>query len=243
MLRRAGLALLVAGAFAVPAPATWSVVAVNVETGEVCVAGATCIATDLNRLLTVVRVGVGGAAAQSVIDTGGVNRLRIWEDFQLGKSPEAILADLAATDPSHQQRQYGIVTLEHDPVSFTGTGAFPAKRSLSGQVGPIKYAIQGNVLAGVAVAIQARNVFVNEPGDLTQKVMAAMLRARELGGDGRCSCSVPAPTSCGVPPPDFLRSCLSAFIVSARVGDTDGVCPMAGCANGDYFLKIGRAHV
>jgi hypothetical protein len=69
--------------------------------------------------------------------------------------------------------------------------------------------------------------------------MAAMEAARALGGDGRCSCLTGSPTSCGVPPPGFVKSAHVAFIVLARVGDVDGVCNnQSGCASGSYYLSL-----
>ena len=49
---------------------TWSIVCVNMETGEVCVASATCLGGNfpLKRWLPVIVVGKGAAAAQSAIE-------------------------------------------------------------------------------------------------------------------------------------------------------------------------------
>ena len=53
-----------------PALATWSIVVLNHKTGEVCVATATCIPNfQIRRYVPVVRVGLGGAAAQSWVDS------------------------------------------------------------------------------------------------------------------------------------------------------------------------------
>jgi hypothetical protein len=69
--------------------------------------------------------------------------------------------------------------------------------------------------------------------------MAAMEAARALGGDGRCSCSVSAPTSCGAPPPSFTKSAHIGFVIVARVGDVAAPCSgAAGCALGQYYLNL-----
>ena len=69
---------------------------VDTATGEVCVAAATCLkGVDLQNLLPVLRVGVGGAAAQSAVDLTAKNRFRIWQGFLDGTPPEDILAELA----------------------------------------------------------------------------------------------------------------------------------------------------
>ena len=63
------LALLLAAG---PALATWSIVVVNLETGEVCVASATCIeGMNLRGLTPVLIPEIGGAAAQAA-GTGAV---------------------------------------------------------------------------------------------------------------------------------------------------------------------------
>jgi len=241
-LRPTGLlaALLALALLAAPASSTWSIVVVDTRTGEMCVAGATCLpGLNLKRALAVVYNDVGVASAQSVIDVGAVNRQLIWDGFQQGLSPEDILRLLALSDPQHQSRQYGIVDLAHDPVTFTGVGCGLAATGVSGSDGDLKYAVQGNVLTGDMVVHKAARALLDTPGDLSQKVMAAMEAARSLGGDGRCSCDIGNPTGCGVPPPNFTKSAHVSFIVLARKGNQLGVCNgTQGCANGFYFLDL-----
>jgi hypothetical protein len=222
------------------ASATWSVILVNRVTAEVVVAGATCLQNlDLQQFLPVIRVGHGGACAQSLIDSGANNRKKIWNGFQSGQTPAQILSLLAATDFQHKSRQYGIVDRFNPPVGFTGNSAGAGKLDLSGSFGDWSYSVQGNVLtsASVVQALEAALQLTN--GDGGQRVMAAMQAAYALGGDGRCSCSASAPTSCGAPPPSFTKSAHVGFLQIARVGDIDGVCTGAlGCANGQYFLDL-----
>src|SRR4249920_1598349 len=119
------LASKVLGAAVVLAPAvsaTWSIVAVNTRTGEVCIASATCLeGLDLQGLTPVVRIGLGGACAQSQGDSTGLNRARIWNDLIAGMTPQQILDDLAQNDSHHQGRQYGIVNMADEPVTFSGS--------------------------------------------------------------------------------------------------------------------------
>jgi len=232
-------ALLVLG-FAGSAGATWSIIAVNTRTKEICVSSATCLTSfDLRRFLPVVVVGKGAGCAQSFVDSSGLNRLAIWNGLKVTQPPIGILGILQQIDPAFQTRQYGIVDMWNAPATFTGTGAGIAKFGVTGIDGEIRYAIQGNVLTGNQVITSAESAFLAYPGDLTQKVMAAMEAARVLGGDGRCSCSSSAPTSCGVPPPSFTKSAHVGGLIDARLGDTDGVCNTAvGCASGSYFLNL-----
>lgn len=221
--------------------ATWSVVVVNRVTGEVCIASATCLSNfNLEAFLPVVVVGEGAGAAQSFIDSSGTNRLKIRDGLAEGWKPQRILDLLALTDSGHQTRQYGIVNRHHPPVTFSGTIAGVAKAGVAGQDGDLYYAIQGNVLTGEEVVFAAEDALLATPGDVGQRVMAAMEAARALGGDGRCSCAPSAPTSCGVPPPDFSHSAFTGFVIVARPGDQDGTCPFGGCASGDYYLNLNQ---
>lgn len=232
---------LVATAVLAPAvPATWSIVAVNTRTGEVCIATATCLSDiNLQGLTPVLRVGVGGASAQSAGDSTGFNRMRIWNGLIAGWSPEEILAELSTNDNLFQWRQYGIVNMADEPVTFSGTLDGQAYYGVARVIDDVRYAIQGNVLTGIQVITNAENAFLATEGDLGQKVMAAMEGARVYGGDGRCSCNESNPTYCGCPPPPFEYSAYTAFWVLARMGDVDGdACTSQGCMGGQYFGNL-----
>ncbi|MCC7012724.1 MAG: DUF1028 domain-containing protein [Planctomycetes bacterium] len=223
-----------------PAFPTWSIIAVNTRTKEVCVAGATCLSNfNLRKNLAVMRIGVGGGAAQAMVDAGP-NRLIMWNGLGAGLSPSAILAQLAA-QPLHQSRQYGIVNMDDAPVSFSGAFTSEANPGVVGVVGDFKYAIQGNILAGDEVVLEAEQAFLSAPGDLGQKVMAAMEAARAWGGDGRCSCSDVAPTSCQpLPPPAPFMSSLVGFFLIGRIGDSGASqCNSGtGCASGALYCAL-----
>ncbi len=238
---RNGTLFLGAAALVAPAAsATWSIIAVNTRTGEVCIASATCLdSLNLQALTPVMLVGVGGACAQSAGDSTGVNRQRIHDDMLAGMTPAQILDDLAAHDNHHQTRQYGIVNMADEPVTFSGSQDGIAYYGVSRVQDDIRYAIQGNVLTGIQVVTNAENAFLATEGDLGQKVIAAMEAARVYGGDGRCSCNDGAPTYCGCPPHRFFYSAYTAFFLLARMGDVDGAtCGQGGCATGTYFSDL-----
>jgi len=232
------LALVATCVWTLPADATWSIIILNRKTREVAIGSATCLESfDLRRFLPVVVVGQGAAAAQSQIDTTGNNRMRIFDGLLAGDDPGVILQTLAQNDAGHQNRQYGIVSFDGPPVTFTGSGAGEAKFGLVGSDGPLIYAVQGNVLTGDEVVIEARAALLATPGDVSQKLMAAMEAAAALGGGGRCSCSQAAPTSCGAPPASFTKTAHTGFILISRLGDQQGGCSQStGCADGSYYL-------
>lgn len=225
------------------ARATWSIIICDSATGEVAVGSATCLTFfDLRQLLPVVLVDVGGAAAQSAIDSGADNRQLIHDQLLGCSDPDDILAILEQIDPAHQSRQYGIVDMKGRATTFTGSNAGAFADGIIGQVGTLTYAIQGNVITGMPVLTEAENAILNTAGDLPDKLMAAMEAARDMGGDGRCSCSQQEPDGCGAPPPDFDKSAHIGFMIVARRGDSDALCNgQQGCAAGDYFMNFNRA--
>lgn len=218
--------------------ATWSIIIIDTRTGEIAMGSATCIVgANLRALTPVLVVGKGGACAQSFVDTTGANRRLIFSGFQTGMSPSAILLALKNSDPGHQTRQYGIVDTRGRMLGFTGTGAGVWKGHLTGKIGTLVYAIQGNVLTGRPVILEAEKAVRNTPGDLATKLMAAMEAARKMGGDGRCSCPS-STTGCGSPPKSFTKSAHIAFMLVARLGDVNRPCGGQGCAAGDYYMGL-----
>ena len=237
----AALALLLCSA---PLRATWSIIIVDTRTGEIAIASATCLTGfDLQLNACVLVVGRGAAAAQSYVDFTGQNRILIFNQLLSGTDPNQILNLLAASDPGHQTRQYGIVDVQGRAVGFTGTGAGAWGGHLTGQIGTLVYAIQGNVLTGQPVITAAELALRTTPGDVAEKLMAAMDAARAMGGDGRCSCNPNLPTSCGAPPASFTKSAHIGYLLIARPGDVDGTCNgTVGCATGSYYLNLNVAN-
>lgn len=238
LLRAAASAVLVA-ALALPAQATWSILVVNTKTGEMGFAGATCLENDdLFKWLPVVRVGVGAGMTQGFVDPSAQDKVIIWDGLIAGTKPVDIIAALKAAG-GVGLKQFGVVDFDHAPQSWTGGGLGEAMVQVTGVSGDLKYAVQGNVLAGTEVALAAATALVTTSGDLSQKIMAAMEAARAMGGDGRCSCSIGGPTSCGAPPPSFTKSAHAGFVGLARIGDPDGACSyIQGCATGAYYLRL-----
>lgn len=240
-LARASIGALALSLIASQALATWSIVVVNTRTREVCVASATCLSSfNLKKDLPVLKVGLGAGAAQSFIDISATARVKMANGFLAGTSPQDILTQIQGSVSAFQSRQYGIVDMTHDPVTFTGTSCGLDADGVSGIVGDLRYAIQGNVIVDDSLVLLAETALLSTPGDLSQKVMAAMEAARAIGGDGRCSCSDIAPNSCSpLPPPAPFKSAHVGFIVLGRIGDTGGAtCNSNGCAVGTFYLSI-----
>ncbi|HLO41571.1 MAG TPA: FG-GAP-like repeat-containing protein [Phycisphaerales bacterium] len=227
-VRRAAVSMAAAiSAAAGGASATWSIVICDTRTGEVAVASATCLTSfDLQANTPVLLVGIGGATAQSFVDSTGTNRTFIRDGFYNGTSPDDILVGLSVFDSSHQNKQYGIVDVHGRAATFSGTGAGIWKGGTIGTHGDLVYAVQGNVLWGPEVVDHAVQAIIDTPGDVPAKLMASMIAARVEGGDGRCSCNQANPTGCSTLPPSF-KSAHIAYMLIGRAGDTDA-------SNGNY---------
>ncbi len=225
-------------AAAVPAAATWSMVAADTETQEVAVASATCVTGfDLRALSPAVAVGIGGGAAQSLVDSTGIRRQTMFDGLFAGLDSDQIMAQLIALSGS-DFHQNGVADTAGHAATFSGTTTLAHSSGVTGSFGTVHYAIQGNVLTGSPVITMAEQALVDTAGDLPEKLMAAMEAARAMGGDGRCSCSPSDPTGCGSPPPSFAKSADIGFMILARYGDADDpACTAGGCADGDYYLN------
>src|ERR1700752_4512245 len=94
--------------------ATWSVIAVDRATGRVVIASATCVDRDDQFLMGVQAVvvpGKGVAACQAGVDGTHKNQMLVFNEFQKGTAPNAII-ELLSKDPPYQSRQFGILDLQ-----------------------------------------------------------------------------------------------------------------------------------
>lgn len=190
-----------------PGMATFSIVAVDPETGELGSAGATCIgAEDGAIVISDIVLNTGVIHTQSFYSPTNQNNARV--RMELGESPQQIMDWLVANDVSNNppSRQYIAVDLnDGSPRSagFTGSGNFDAKIHVEGP----GYAIAGNILISEAVVTDMETAFTASQGSLAERLMAAMQAAKRVGADSRCS--------------DFEVSSASAFIRVARSCDTN----------------------
>lgn len=204
------------------ASATWSVLIVDTRTGEIGLGSATClIRLDLRELTPVLVAGSGAVTAQSAGDSDGFTRSYIRDRLLEGVPVADILDGLSQIDTGHQSRQYGMIDVSGGAVTFSGSQAGAWRGGLTGQIGDLVYAVQGNVLSGENVVADAASAVVNTDGDLADKLLASMVAAREAGGDGRCSCDPRNPEDCGSPPPAPFKSAHIGYMMIARADDKD----------------------
>lgn len=160
---------------------TFSIAAIDPETGEVGVAVATRAACVGNGVPWV-RVGVGAVATQA--DTRTEYGPQLLDRLQAGVSPSAALADVLREDSARERRQIGVIGLDGRGAQFTGasTADWAGQRS-----GP-NYVIQGNTLAGPQVLDAMVASFELSEGSnrhLADRLIAAVSAGSAAGGDIR----------------------------------------------------------
>ncbi|RFN60159.1 DUF1028 domain-containing protein [Marixanthomonas ophiurae] len=186
---------------------TFSIVAVDPNTGEIGSAGATCISAEDGALaISDIVLGVGAIHTQSFYLPANQNNARI--RMEAGDSPQEIIDWLIANDAqgNPSQRQYGVVDLNNNnprSAAFTGEDCFEEFLHITGP----NYSIQGNILISEEVVTDMETAFLETEGTLADKLMAALQGAKRPGADSRCL--------------DFGISSASAFLRVANPSDTD----------------------
>jgi uncharacterized Ntn-hydrolase superfamily protein len=222
------------------ASATWSVIALDRDSGTVVIASATCVpqqrletfpAKDLRDVQAIVVPGVGVAAAQAGVDRTRANQKLIFAELQKGTAPAEIIAMLKQ-DPNIDVRQFGIVDMKGRFAGFSGPKNGKASLDRQGQVPGtgIFYSIQGNILKSDEVVESALAAFTGARGALTDRVMAAMEAADAKGGDSRCTCE----TEPKLDAPCEGKTSHVAYILRADRGDKNG----ASFNDGQYAMYI-----
>ncbi len=241
VIRAAHCAVALLATAAGSAHATWSIIMTDTQTKEIAIGSCTCLTNfDLHENTPVMLVGIGGATAQGLVDSGGLYRMQIYDLLFFEQLDPQTIIDIITSDGAAESRQFGIVDTLGRPATFTGSNTNAWAGGVTGQHGTIAYAVQGNILTGAPVVDKAVEAILNTPGDMAEKLMASMEAAYLYGGDGRCSCPPPdSPTDCGAPPDSFDKSAHIGYMLVSRLGDTDGPCDNdGGCARGEYYMKL-----
>ena len=172
--------------------ATWSVIAVDLATGRIVIASATCVNNNdmfLMGVQAVVVPGKGVAACQAGVDGTHANQMLVYNEIMKGTDPKRII-ELLSADPSFQSRQFGILDLQGRSAGHSGLSNGYVSQDIQGQVPgtQIYYSIQGNILRPGEVVPNAVRAFIHTNGAITDRVMAALEVADQFGGDSRCTC-------------------------------------------------------
>lgn len=189
------------------AHATWSVAAVDEETGEVGVAVASCVGFEVT-VVPVLVPGIGAAASQASISN--LSGQRLVESMSGGATAEQAVQAVVAADDAAEDRQFGVVVLGGGGAGWTGSDTLDVALDLRGQNGTVS--TQGNILVSEDVATAALAGFENSDGDLADRLLAGLLAGADAGGDSRCG----------------EQTARSAALIVARPGDQDYAHTAAG---------------
>ena len=175
---------------------TFSIIAVDPETGEIGSAGASCVtgvgSGGIIDIITKIIPGRGGVNSQAYVCIPNVNLNNAIDQMEMGATPTEIIDFLIANDACSSQnfnpqfRQYGIADFDMDGnprvAGFTGSMADDYKEDRQGAT----FSIQGNILLDQTVIDNMEDNFNNTAGTLADKLMAAMQGANFAGADSRC---------------------------------------------------------
>jgi uncharacterized Ntn-hydrolase superfamily protein len=248
-MRKLALAGLLLFALPRAALATWSIIAIDIRTGQVIIASATCVrqmsfpqrqpngARDLMDIQAVIVPGVGVAACQAGVDNSRENQMLVYNELRKGTSPAKIL-EMLKQDPNVERRQFGIlaipngstITTQNHMVGFNGANNSTLSLYFGGRVGDIYYQVQGNTLLGTDVVYRAALAITRASGTMADRVMAGMEAADENGGDKRCNCG----NNPVVSAPCDNRTAHVAYIAIANKDDQIGETHN----DGKYFAYI-----
>ncbi len=210
---------------------TFSIVAIDTITGEVGSAGASCVDMSYfpgydDDFLGELFPSVGAINTQAYyLPANQANaRARMNEGYTPGEIIEWLIANDAGNNPGI--RQYGIVAfVEGAPESAAHTGV-NTNDYKGHNLGP-NYSIQGNILLGQEILDSMEARFLNAPGDLACKLMAALQGANVVGADTRCAANGTSSLFAFIKvaqPDDIFGS--PSFLVSVRTGENDGIEPI-----------------
>lgn len=245
-MRRALLTLLLFTALAPTAvSATWSIVAIDRNTGRMVISSATCAATAPNQLKllqAIVVPGIGVAAAQAGVDRTHENQKLIYNELVRGTDPTRIISMLEA-DPDIERRQFGIIDMQGRSAGRSGSGNGAVSMDLQGESDDgILWSVQGNIIATEEALTAAATIMQHGPSDIIDRVMLAMEIADARGGDRRCTCeSEPLPEMA----PCNGKTAHVSYLLAADPDDAIGAFASnhpedmeSPYNDGDYFLYL-----
>ena len=190
---------------------TWTIVAADAKTGDVGVAGASCVPDTHADAVAALVPGKGAAAVQAFWDLQ--NRNRVFELLRAGQPADEIVRQVtdANFDKGFSDRQYGVATISQGVAKVS---AFTGKENLdwagSQQDSTRAVTVQGNILVGPSVVAEALKAFQADrdgANQLWDRLIRGVEAGSAAGGDARCNNA------------NVKQTAATAFIVVARGKD------------------------
>jgi uncharacterized Ntn-hydrolase superfamily protein len=157
---------------------TFSIAAYDPASGDLGVAVASkfpCVGA----VVPWARTGVGAVATQAWANTDfGPDGLGLMAG---GMPAGAALDAVLEGDDGRDERQAGFVDARGEAATFTGSGCVNWAGGVTGD----HFAAQGNILASEAVVGELARAFAETEGDLSDRLLAALLAGDATGGDRR----------------------------------------------------------
>ena len=158
---------------------TFSIVASNSNTGELCVATATCFVAVGCRVPKIIPK-VGAIAVQASPNPS--NRRDILLLMQKGKSNEQAISEVLKNDKKKEERQIFVINTKGESSVFSGKKTISITDSFVGE----NFAIAGNMLASHNVISSMVNTFKDNPKcSLPKRMLYALQAGEKEGGDKR----------------------------------------------------------
>jgi len=161
-----------------PRAHTFSIVARDPATGELGVAVQSHW-FSVGSIVTWAESEVGAVATQSIVEPAygplGLTLMRA------GKSAPEALKALVSVDPQADLRQVAMIDARGNVAAHTGAKAIAAAGHHLG----LNYSVQANLMRSDAVWPAMAKAFESAPGDLADRLMAALEAGQKAGGDIR----------------------------------------------------------
>ena len=123
--------------------------------------------------------GVGAIATQAAANVRyGPEGLRLLES---GLDAAEVVRRLTRSDVGRDERQFGVVDAQGNAAAFTG----PKCMEWAGHEVGDGFSCQGNILFGPAVVRSMARAYESTPGDLIDRLLAALAAGQREGGDRR----------------------------------------------------------
>jgi len=163
-----------------PTVGTFSIVAVDKETGEIGVAVQSKIVA-VGAVVPYAEADVGAVATQAAANPRyGPLGLALMHDHQL--APQQVIDLMAEHDSGAAHRQVGIVAADGKAAARTGD----ACNAWAGHIVGDGFAVQGNILTGEEVVTAMAKAFEESAGEvLAERLLRALEAGQLAGGDKR----------------------------------------------------------
>ena len=157
---------------------TFSIVARDPLTGQMGVAVQSHWFST-GSLVTWAEAGVGVVATQSMVEVSyGPKGL---DGMRSDKSPQAVLSELLAKDDGRELRQVAMVNASGQVAAHTGARCIAEAGHETGE----QFSVQANMMLKNTVWHAMAVAFASTSGELSERLMAALVAAQGEGGDIR----------------------------------------------------------